>query len=121
MNSGHHDAAQRLREANGTAGPEQALDSGVRALSRAKVPHLLIGGYAAQEYGCLCYMGNVNLIVPDIASVVAALVSSGFRPHPSSQMIVIDPETKCEVLFLLWATAETTVNTASSTGRCNTL
>jgi hypothetical protein len=97
MDSGHHQAAQRFRELNGTAGLEQTLDRAVRALSRAKIPHLVTGGYAAQEYGCLRYTNNVDLIVPDIARALVALLSCGFQPHGSSQAIVVDPETGFEV------------------------
>ena len=99
MNSRHHQAAQQFREANGTAGLEQTLDRAVGALSRAQVPHLVTGGYAAQEYGCLRFTDNVDLVVPDIARAVATLVSCGFQPHGSSQTIVIDPETAFEVRF----------------------
>jgi hypothetical protein len=97
MNSGHHQAAQQFREANGTAGLEQTLDKAVQALSRAEVSHLVTGGYAAQEYGCLRYTDNVDLIVPDIARAFAALVSSGFQPHGSLRNNVVDPETGFEV------------------------
>jgi hypothetical protein len=97
MNSRHHQAAQQFREANGTSGLEQTLNKAVGALSRAEISHLVTGGHAAQEYGCLRYTDNVDLIVPDIARAVATLVSSGFHPHASSQTIVIDPETRFEV------------------------
>ena len=66
-------------------------------LFRAEIRHLVTGGYAAQEYGCLRYTDNVDLIVPDIARALAALLSCGFQPHASSQTIVVDPETKFEV------------------------
>jgi hypothetical protein len=55
------------------------------------------GAYAAQEYGCLRYTDNVDLLVPDIARAIAALVSSGFQPHASAQTIVVDPESGFEV------------------------
>jgi hypothetical protein len=99
MDSGHHQRAAQFREANGTAGLEQTLDKAVRALSRAKIPHLVTGGYAAQEYGCLRYTNNVDLIVPDLARALVALLSCGFQPHGSSQAIVVDPETTFEVRF----------------------
>ena len=98
MDSRHHQAAQ-FHEANGTAGLEQTLDKAVRALSRAEIPHLVTGGYAAPEYGCLRYTNNVDLIVPDIARAFVALLSCGFQPHGSSQAIVVDPETTFEVRF----------------------
>ena len=90
MNSGHHEAAQRFREANGTAGLEKTLDKAVGALSRAKVPHLATGGYAAQEYGCLRYTDNVDLIVPDIAQAIAALLSGGSSRtgHPKQLSLI---------------------------------
>ncbi len=97
MDCGHHQEAQRFRESNGTAKLRQTLQKAVRALSLAEIPHLVTGGYAAQEYGCLRYTDNVDLIVPDIARAFAALVRSGFQPHRSSQTIVIDPETGFEV------------------------
>jgi hypothetical protein len=97
MNSGHHQKAAQFRESNGTAGLEQTLNKAVRGFYRAEIPHLLTGGYAAQEYGCLRYTDNVDLIVPDIPRAVAALLSCGFRPHCSSQAIVVDPETGFEV------------------------
>jgi hypothetical protein len=50
----------------------------VEALSRAVIPHMVTGGYAAQEYGCLRYTDNVDLIVPDIPRALAALRGSGF-------------------------------------------
>ena len=100
MDSGRHQEAQRFRELNGTAKLEQMLETAVRALSVAEIPHLVTGGYAAQEYGCLRYTDNVDLIVPDIARAIAALVSSGFQPHASSQTIVVDPESGFEVRLL---------------------
>jgi hypothetical protein len=99
MNSGHHQAAQQFRELNGTARLKETLGKAVEALYRAEIPHLVTGGYAAQEYGCLRYTDNVDLIVPDIARALAALMSCGFRPHASSQAIVVDPETTFEVRF----------------------
>src|ERR1700722_6317737 len=97
MDSGHHQAAHRYRELNGTAGLEQTLDKAVGALSRAEIPHMVTGGYAVQEYGCLRFTDNVDLIVPDIPRALAALRGSGFRPHGSSPSIVVDPETGFEV------------------------
>ena len=97
MNSEHHQAAQRFREVNGTAGLEQTLDRAVQALYRAEIPHIVTGGYASQEYGCLWYTDNIDLIVPDIARANAVLRGSGFLPHTSSQTIVVDPETGFEV------------------------
>ena len=97
MDSRFHQNAAHFRESNGTAGLDQTLDKAVRALSRAGISHLVTGGYATQEYGCLRYTDNVDLIVPDIARAVAALLSSEFEPHASAQTIVVDPETKCEV------------------------
>src|ERR1700726_3455961 len=97
MDSGRHQEAQRFRELNGTAKLEQMLETAVRALSVAEIPHLVTGGYAAQEYGCLRYTDNVDLIVPDIARAIAALVSSGFQPQASAQTIVVDPESGFEV------------------------
>src|ERR1700730_11745230 len=92
-----HQAAQRFRGLNGTAGLEQTLDKAVGALSRAETPHLVTGGYAAQEYGCLRYTNNVDLIVPDVARAFAVLRGNGFQSHGSSQTIVIDPETGFEL------------------------
>jgi hypothetical protein len=97
MDSGRHQEAPRFRELNGTAKLEQTLEKAVQALSVAEISHLVTGGYAAQEYGCLRYTDNVDLIVPDIARAVATLVSSGFQPHASAQTIVIDPETSFQV------------------------
>ena len=97
MDSGHHGKAQRFRESNGTARLEETLEKAVAVLFVAKIPHLVTGGYAVQEYGCLRYTDNVDLIVPDIARAFAALVSYGFQPHRSSQTTVIDPETGFEV------------------------
>ena len=97
MDSGHHQEAQRFRDSNGTARLEQTLDKAVGALSRAEISHLVTGGYAAQEYGCLRYTDNVDLIVPDVARAVAALQVRGFQAHASAQTIVIDPETTFEV------------------------
>jgi hypothetical protein len=54
MESGnHHAEAHRFRELNGTAKLEQTLDKALRALYGANIPHLVTGGYAVQEYGCL--------------------------------------------------------------------
>ena len=97
MDSRFHQKAAQFRESNGTAGLEQTLDKAVGGLFRAEIPHLVTGGYAAQGYGCLRYTDNVDLIVPDVARAVAALMSSGFQPHASTQTIVVDPETKFEV------------------------
>ena len=97
MDSEHHQAAKQFRELSGTARLEETLEKAVRALCCAEIPHLVTGGYAAQEYGCLRYTDNVDLIVPNIARAFAALVGSGFKPHGSSQTILIDPETGFEV------------------------
>ena len=97
MDFGHHQAAQRFRELNGTAGLEQTLDKAVGALYSAGIPHLVTGGYAVQEYGCLRYTDNVDLIVRDVARAFAVLQGSGFQPHGSSQTVVVDPETGFEV------------------------
>jgi hypothetical protein len=97
MESGHHHQAAQFRESNGTAGLEQTLDKAVQALYRAEIPHMVTGGYAMQEYGCLRYTDNVDLIVPDIARAFAALMSCGFQPHASAQTIVVDPESGFEV------------------------
>jgi|SRR5579872_214280 len=97
MDSGHRHKAAQFREANGTAGFEKTLDKAVGELSRAEISHLVTGGYAAQEYGCLRYTDNVDLIVPDIPRAFAALLSSGFQPQASTQTIVVDPESGFEV------------------------
>jgi hypothetical protein len=89
--------AQRFRESNGTARLEQTLEKEVGALSRAEISHFVTGGYAAQEYGCLRYTDNVDLIVTDIPRAVATLVSSGFQLPGSSRKNVVDPETGFEV------------------------
>jgi hypothetical protein len=97
MSKVHHRRAQQSRAGNGTAGLEETLDKAVRALFHDAIPHLVIGGYAAQELGCLRHTDNVDLIVPDIARAVAVLRDNGFRPHRSSQTIVVDPDTTFEV------------------------
>ena len=97
MDSVHHQKADQFRKVNGTAGLEQTLDKAVGALSHAEIPHLVTGGYAAQEYGCLRNTDNVDLIVPDVARAFAALLSCGFQPHASSQTTVIDQESGFEV------------------------
>jgi hypothetical protein len=98
MDSGHHQkAAHRFRELKGTAGLEQTLGRAVGALSHAEISHVVTGGYAAQEYGCLRYTNNVDLIVPNIVRPFAVLLESGFQPHRSSRNNVVDPETGFEV------------------------
>ena len=92
-----HQKAEQFREANGTAGLQKTLHKAVCALSRAEISHLVTGGYATQEYGCLRYTDNVDLIVPDIGRALEALMSCGFRPHASSPAIAVDPETGFEV------------------------
>jgi hypothetical protein len=99
MNSEHQQGAQ-FRESNGTAGLEKTLNKAVGALSRAEIPHLVTGGCAAQEYGCLRYTDNVDLIVPNIARAYAVLLDSGFQPHASAQTIAVDPESGFEVRLL---------------------
>jgi hypothetical protein len=94
---GHHQGAQQFRESNGTAKLKETLGKAMEALYRAEIPHLVTGGYAAQEYGCLRYTDNVDLIVPDVARAFAALQGRGFQAHASAQTIVIDPETTFEV------------------------
>ena len=69
----------------------------MKSLYRAEIPHVVTGGYAAQEYGCLRYADDVDLIFPDIARAFAALLGSGLQPRGSSQTIVVDPETGFEV------------------------
>jgi hypothetical protein len=97
MDPGHHQKVAQFRASNGTAALEQTLDRAAGALSRDEIPHLVTGGYAAQEYGCLRHTDNVDLIVPNIARAYAVLLGSGFQPHPSSQTIVVDPECGFEV------------------------
>ena len=97
MDFGHHQTAHRFRELNGTAKLEHTLDKAVCALYRAEIPHLVTGGYTAQEYGCLRYTDNIDLIVPDIARATTVLRESGFQPHSSSLTIVVDPEAGFEV------------------------
>ena len=97
MDSRHHQNAAQFRESNGTAGLEKTLAKAVGALSGARISHLVTGGYAAQEYGCLRYTDNVDLIVPDIARALAALLSCGFQPHGLSRKNVVDRETGFEV------------------------
>jgi hypothetical protein len=97
MDTGHHQKAKQFRESNGTAGLEQTLKKAVEVLYRAQIPHSVTGGYAAQEYGCLRYTDNIDLIVPDIFLAFTELQRSGFQPHGSSATIVVDPETGFEV------------------------
>ena len=98
MESGnHHAEAQRFRELNGTAKLEQTLDKAVRALYEGNIPHLVTGGYAVQEYGCLRYTDNIDLIVPDVARAFEVLTRDGFVPRCSAQTTVIDPHTTFEV------------------------
>ena len=97
MNSKHHEEAQRFRELDGTAKLGQTLDKAVRALFRAEIPHLVTGGYALQEYGCLRYTDNIDLIVPDVARAFEVLTRDGFVPRCSAQTTVIDPHTTFEV------------------------
>jgi len=85
MNSKRREEAQRFRELDGTAKLEQTLDKAVRALYIAEIPHLVMGGYAVQEYGCLRHADNIDLVVPDIAQTIEVLIQSGFEPHRSAQ------------------------------------
>jgi hypothetical protein len=62
MDSGHQ-AAQRFRELNGTAKLEETLKRAVQALFVGEISHVVTGGYAAQEYGCLRFTDNIDLIV----------------------------------------------------------
>ena len=93
----HHRQAQRFRESDGTARLEETLKKAVRALFQAAIPHLVTGGYAAQELGSFRHTNNIDLIVPDIVRVVAVLRASGFQPHHSSPATVVDPDTMSEV------------------------
>src|ERR1700722_12595557 len=93
----HHQKAVQFRELNGTAGLEQTLHKAAEVLSRAAIPHLVTGGYAAQEYGCLRYTDNVDLIVPNIARALATLQENGFQPSGLSRNNVIDRETGFDV------------------------
>lgn len=65
MNSKHHEEPQRFRALDRTAKLEQTLDKAMRALYIAEIPHLVIGGYAVQEHGCLRHTDNIDLVVPD--------------------------------------------------------
>lgn len=53
-----HQEAQRFRELDGNAKLEHTLNKAVRALYGADIPHLVTGGYALQEYGCLRHTDN---------------------------------------------------------------
>jgi hypothetical protein len=92
-----HQEAQRFRELDGTSKLEQTLDKAVRALFHAEIPHLVTGGYALQEYGCLRHTDNIDLVVPDMAHAHAALRANGFQPHRSARTVVVDPDTDFEV------------------------
>jgi hypothetical protein len=94
MNSKHHE--ERFRELNGTAKLDQTLDKALRALYRAEIPHLVTGGYALQEYGCLRHTDNIDLIVPDVPRAFDVLTRNGFEPYPAAATTVVDPDTKFE-------------------------
>jgi hypothetical protein len=96
MNSKHQEA-QRFRELDGTAKLEETLDKALRALYEANIPHVVTGGYALQEYGCLHHTDNIDLVVPDVARAFEALTRHGFEPHRSGRTIVLDPDTTFEV------------------------
>jgi hypothetical protein len=89
MDSGHYQKAKQFREENGTDGLEQTLDKAVRVLHHAQIPHLVTGGYAAQQYGCLRYTDNIDLIVPNIARVLAVLLGNGFQPRHSKGLFAV--------------------------------
>ena len=97
MNSKHHEEAHRFRELNGTAKLEQTLDKAVSALYIAEIPHLVTGGYAVQEYGCLRHTDNVDLIVPDVTLAFEVLTRNGFVPRDSSRTVLVDPNTDFEL------------------------
>jgi hypothetical protein len=99
MDSGHYKKAAKFRESNGAAGLKLTLDNALGVLDCARIPHLVTGGYAAQDYGCLRSTDNVDFLVPNVGGEVAALMSYGIRPHPAAQAIVVDPETTFEVRF----------------------
>jgi hypothetical protein len=92
-----HEEPQQFRELDGTSKLEQRLDRALQALFRAKIPHLVTGGYALQEYGVLRHTDNIDLIVSHIAQALGVLRGSGFQQHRSAQTIVIDPDTAFEV------------------------
>jgi hypothetical protein len=77
-NNIQHRVAQRFRESDGTARLEETLNKAVRALFDAEIPHLVAGGYAAQQHGSLRHTDNVDLIVPDVAWAFAVLRENGF-------------------------------------------
>src|ERR1700731_3408371 len=97
MESRRHQEAQRFRELDGTAKLEQTLDKAVRALFHANIPHLVAGGYALQEYGCLRHTDNIDLVVPNIAQALELLRQRGFESHRIAHTIVVDPDTAFEV------------------------
>jgi len=56
-----------------------------------------MGAYAAQEYGCLRYTNNVDLIVPDVARAHELLCANGFHAHLTVRTTVVDPDFAFEV------------------------
>jgi hypothetical protein len=97
MNSNHSEHARRFRKATGTAGLEQTLRKAVRVLSVAGIAHLVMGGYAVQEYGYLRHTDNVDLIVPNVTSAHELLCNNGFKAHLTVKALVVDPELRSEV------------------------
>ncbi len=60
------------------------------ALFKAGIPHLIVGGYALQEYGYYRFTSDVDIVVPDVAQARDVLSMNGFKENPGSSMSLTD-------------------------------
>lgn len=60
------------------------------ALFKAGIPHLIVGGYALQEYGYYRFTSDVDIVVPDVAQARDVLSMNGFKENQGSSMSLTD-------------------------------
>lgn len=96
----HAVRAHLIRKVSASTDIGKTLRKAVRALSDARIPSLVVGGYAVQEHGYARFTSYVDIVVSSVADARARLSISGFRENPGSSMTLTDRVTKVEVDLL---------------------
>jgi len=64
------------------------------------IPHLIIGGFAVQQYGYARFTCDVDIIVPNVDEARDVLSINGFAEKPGSSMTVVDRTNRIDVDLL---------------------
>jgi hypothetical protein len=90
LEASHRVRAQLLRKVSDSTDLSRTMRKAVRVLAEAKIPSLVVGGYAVQENGYARFTSDVDIVVPDVAAARGVLSINGFRENPGSSMTVTD-------------------------------